>query len=89
MITLFISSVCPDSPPALDAFKNSDPLYEVVDINKSISNLKRFLYFRDRNSFFDLIKEKNNVGVPSIMVGEGEEFYEFTPNMDLSFLKTK
>lgn len=87
MITLFISSKCPDTPPALEAFEKTDLQYEIIDITDSMKNLKRFLFFRDSNPFFDSIKEKNNVGVPSIMIGEGEQFYEFTPDMDLDILK--
>lgn len=50
-------------------------------------NLKIFLAFRDKSSFFDPIKKRGSVGIPTIMVGHGEEFLEAFPEMDLSSLK--
>lgn len=50
-------------------------------------NLKIFLAFRDKSSFFDPAKKKGNVGIPVIMVGNGEAFYDADPEMDLNLLR--
>lgn len=86
MITLFVSNVCPDCPEAIEAFEKSGLEYRLVDINTSIPNLKEFLKYRDKDSFFDSVKVNNKVGVPSIMIGEGEKFYLYSPGMDLKNL---
>lgn len=86
MITLFISSLCPDCPPAVEAFENSLLDYKIIDITESMANLKAFLKYRDKDSFFDSIKFKGQVGVPAIMIGEGEKFYSFSSELDLKNL---
>ncbi|SUB74925.1 glutaredoxin domain-containing protein [Peptoniphilus indolicus] len=86
MITLFISSLCPDCPPALEAFENSSLDYKIIDITESMANLKAFLKYRDKDSFFNSIKANCQVGVPSIMVGDGEKFYSFSSELDLKNL---
>jgi len=50
-------------------------------------SLKIFLAFRDKDPFFKPIKKKGSVGIPTIMVGLGEAFYEGLPGMDLGPLK--
>lgn len=47
-------------------------------------SLKIFLAFRDQSPFFDPIKKKGSVGIPVIMVGNGEAFYEAYPGMNLT-----
>lgn len=89
MITLFISCKCPDTKAALEAFNSNNIKYKLVDINENMKNLKRFLHFRDNSVFFNKVKKLNNVGVPSIMIDEGKEFYLFEEGMDLSFLENK
>ncbi|WP_422484881.1 hypothetical protein [Gudongella sp. DL1XJH-153] len=50
-------------------------------------SLKIFLAFRDKSSYFDSIKKKGSVGIPTIMIGNGEKFLEGFPGMDISELK--
>lgn len=50
-------------------------------------SLKIFLAFRDKSQYFDPIKKKGSVGIPTIMIGHGEKFLEGVPGMDLSELK--
>ena len=51
-----------------------------------MANLKAFLKYRDKDSFFNSIKANCQVGVPSIMVGDGEKFYSFSSELDLKNL---
>lgn len=49
--------------------------FRYVDITESMFNLKRFLKYRDNNEAFDEIKRKNRVGIPVIMVNNGQKFF--------------
>lgn len=80
MLTLFVSSLCPDCPPAIAEVKEKNLDCEIVDITESMANLKRFLKERDLSEDFDEIVEKGNVGVPALM--RDEEFYFFDGNLD-------
>ena len=80
MLTLFVSSLCPDCPPAIAKVKEKNMDCEIVDITESMANLKRFLKERDLSEDFDEIVEKGNVGVPALM--RDEEFYFFDGNLD-------
>ena len=80
MLTLFISSLCPDCPPAIAEIKEKNLDCEIVDITQSMANLKRFLKERDLSEDFDEIVEKGNVGVPALM--RDDKFYFFDGNLD-------
>lgn len=80
MLTLFISSLCPDCPPAIAEVKEKNLDCEIVDITQSMANLKRFLKERDLSEDFDEIVEKGNVGVPALM--RDDKFYFFDGNLD-------
>lgn len=80
MLTLFVSSLCPDCPPAIAAVKEKNLDCEIVDITASMANLKRFLKERDLSEDFDEIVEKGNVGVPALM--RDDKFYFFDGNLD-------
>lgn len=75
MITLFISHLCPDCPPALKFVKNEKLNVRIIDITSSMKALKYFLKFRDNNPYFEAIKKDGKVGIPLFMEGEGEKFY--------------
>lgn len=80
MLTLFVSSLCPDCPPAIAEVKEKNLNCEIVDITESMANLKRFLKERDLSEDFDEIVEKGNVGVPALM--RDDKFYFFDGNLD-------
>lgn len=80
MLTLFVSSLCPDCPPAIAAVKEKNLDCEIVDITASMANLKRFLKERDFSEDFDKIVEENRVGVPALK--RDDEFYFFDGNLD-------
>lgn len=80
MLTLFVSSLCPDCPPAIAEVKEKNLDCEIVDITQSMANLKRFLKERDLSEDFDEIVEKGNVGVPALM--RDDKFYFFDGNLN-------
>ena len=50
-------------------------------------NLKLFLNHRDNNPVFDSIKEKGQVGLPCIVVGNGEQIVFDYNDLDIEDLK--
>lgn len=80
---LFVSSLCPDCPPAIEMVEKSGLKVSILDITESMRNLKIFLKYRDKCEYFDEIKKNGSVGVPTFMVGDGEEFFGFDENLNL------
>lgn len=80
MLTLFVSSHCPDCPPAIEEIKRKNLDVEIVDITASMSNFKKFLKYRDFSDYFDEIVDAGKVGVPALM--RDDEFYFFDGNLD-------
>jgi glutaredoxin-related protein len=86
-ITFFGSPLCPDCDPAREYLLENDINFEYIDITDSMRSLKVFLAQRDNAPFFDSVKTQGKVGIPAIMIGEGDEFYQAYPGMDLSPFK--
>ena len=80
MLTLFVSSLCPDCPPAIEEIKKKDIKCEIIDITSSMASLKKFLKERDFSDAFDEIVEENRVGVPCLM--RDDEFFFFDGDLD-------
>lgn len=86
-ITLFGSQHCPDCPPVIDYLSKNYIVYDYIDITASMRNLKYFLKFRDSNLFFDHAKKNGNVGIPTLMINDGEDFIVGDSDIDLERLK--
>ena len=79
-VIVYYSEYCKDCGPlkaALDA---------PVDISSGMFPLKQFLKYRDHRPEFDPIKEKGQVGVPCIVVNDGEQIMFSVPE-DLDILR--
>lgn len=44
-----------------------------LDISESMMNLKRFLKYRDSRPEFDRIKKYGSIGLPCVVVNDGEQ----------------
>lgn len=54
-----------------------------MDITENMLNLKKFLSFRDNYEIFDEIKINKYVGVPCVVVNNGEEIiFDIENNLD-------
>lgn len=80
MLTLFVSSLCPDCPPAIEEIKKREIKCEIIDITSSMASLKKFLRERDFSDAFDEIVEEGSVGVPCLM--RDDEFFFFDGDLD-------
>lgn len=70
-LTVYGSELCHDCRDAFARMKEEGTVYEYVDINASMSNLKAFLRLRDRREEFDAIKADGYVGVPCFYFEDG------------------
>jgi glutaredoxin-related protein len=61
---------------------NNDVDYMYIDITESMRNLKIYLKLRDTRPEFDKIKEKGMVGIPLVMIGNGEKLIFEKPALD-------
>jgi glutaredoxin-related protein len=61
--------------------------FEYINITESMRTLKIFLALRDKAPYFDKIKASGSVGIPTIVVGEGEEFINGSSDIDFTKLK--
>lgn len=69
---LFFSELCPDTKPFITELKNLQIDYEAIEITTSMVNLKRFLKLRDNNPIFDSIKQKGYIGIPALLLSQGD-----------------
>lgn len=57
--------------------------YVYLDITDSMFNLKKFLKYRDNHSEFEEIRKKGSVGIPCLVINNGEKFiFDESPNID-------
>ena len=56
--------------------------FEYIDITDSMRNLKIYLKLRDTMAEFDEIKKVGRVGVPFIMIGNGEKLIFDEPDLE-------
>ena len=69
-ITLYFSSLCPDTAPFKAAMERLGVTAREVDITASMRNLKEFLRLRDSEEVFVPRKEQGMVGVPCLVANE-------------------
>lgn len=46
--------------------------FAYLDITDSMMNLKRFLKYRDNYKEFDEIKARGSIGIPCVVINDGE-----------------
>ncbi|HNT03303.1 MAG TPA: hypothetical protein PLY12_12030 [Bacillota bacterium] len=61
---------------------NNGIIYEYIDITDSMKNLKVYLKLRDTRPEFEEIKRIGRVGIPFIMLDNGEKLIFDQPELD-------
>ena len=56
--------------------------YTLIDMTDSMATLKAFLHYRDNFKEFDAIKEQGRVGLPCIVINDGEKIIFGQPELD-------
>jgi glutaredoxin-related protein len=59
----------------------NDVEFTYVDITSSMRNLRDFLRYRDSHPAFAEVREKNRVGVPCIVIEDGEKILFGKPDL--------
>lgn len=58
-----------------------------MNISEELMSLKIFLKYRDNSPAFKEIKEKGRIGVPCVMVNNGEKFFFDQDSLNLDELR--
>lgn len=69
---VFGSSMCPDCIVLRKALDEREVKYLYLDITENLANLKKFLKFRE-DPAFDFAKENGSIGIPAMVVNDGEK----------------
>lgn len=72
-IIVFGSKYWPDCQPAEEYLSKNNIKYAYLDVSEGMLNLKKFLKYRDNYSEFNEIKEKGSIGLPCIVINNGEK----------------
>lgn len=73
---LYYTEQCPDTAPFVAELEKLKIAYEPIEILTNLTNFKRFLRLRDTHSAFDLAKEKGYVGIPVLLLANGDAVLE-------------
>lgn len=65
----------PECEPVKEFLSENRIKFKYRDITENMVNLKLFLKLRDNRPEFKEIKEKNQVGLPCIVIGREEEIF--------------
>lgn len=72
-VVVFGSKHWPDCEPAKEYLSENNIKFLYLDISESMFNLKKFLDYRDTREEFDEIKKSGRVGLPCIVINDGEK----------------
>ena len=69
---VFGSSMCPDCIVMKKALDEREVKYLYLDITENLANLKKCVKFRE-DPAFDFEKENGSIGIPAMVVNDGEK----------------
>lgn len=81
-ITVFGSQHWPSCAPMKEFLSKNDIKFVYIDITDSMLNLKTYLKLRDSRPEFDEVKKAGRVGIPFIMINNGEKFIFDEPDLN-------
>lgn len=71
-ISIYGSTLCPDTVEALERLEREEIAYEYFDITDNLANLKAFLKYRDASAIFDAARAGGGIGIPFFIIGDGD-----------------
>jgi glutaredoxin-related protein len=71
-IFLFGSPKCPDCVVLKEMLDKAQVRFTFIDVQDSLGKLKMFLKYRDTLPEFEEVKQKGSVGIPFVVVNDGE-----------------
>jgi len=72
-ITVYGHKCCPDCQKLLQTFNDNKIEYTFMDMSETVSAVKGFVKLRETRPEFDEIKAAGALGIPCIVVNDGEE----------------
>ena len=81
---LYFAETCPDTAPFKEKLAELGISYKEVEVMSSLKNFKEFLFVRDTYTQFEGIRGNIKIGIPCLVISEGECILELN---DLTKLK--
>lgn len=72
-LVIYGHDLCPDCHQLLKTLDENEIEYTFNDMTKSVSAVKEFANLREARPEFDKVKEAGGLGIPCVVVNDGEE----------------
>ena len=69
---LYFAATCPDTAPFKEKLAELGISYKEVEVMSSLKNFKEFLFVRDTYAQFEGIRGNMKIGIPCLVISEGE-----------------
>ena len=69
---LYFAETCPDTAPFKEKLAELGISYKEVEVMSSLKNFKEFLFARDTYTQFEGIRGNMKIGIPCLVISEGE-----------------
>ena len=69
---LYFAETCPDTAPFKEKLAELGISYKEVEVMSSLKNFKEFLFVRDTYTQFEGIRGNMKIGIPCLVISEGE-----------------
>ena len=75
---LYFAETCPDTAPFKEKLAELGITYKEVEVMSSLKNFKEFLFIRDTYTQFEGIRGNMKIGIPCLVISEGECILELS-----------
>ena len=75
---LYFAETCPDTAPFKEKLEELGITYKEVEVMSSLKNFKEFLFVRDTYTQFEGIRGNMKIGIPCLVISEGECILELS-----------
>lgn len=75
---LYFAETCPDTAPFKEKLAELGITYKEVEVMSSLKNFKEFLFVRDTYTQFEGIRGNMKIGIPCLVINEGECILELS-----------
>ena len=75
---LYFAETCPDTAPFKERLAELGITYKEVEVMSSLKNFKEFLFVRDTYTQFEGIRGNMKIGIPCLVISEGECILELS-----------
>ena len=75
---LYFAETCPDTTPFKEKLEELGITYKEVEVMSSLKNFKEFLFVRDTYTQFEGIRGNMKIGIPCLVISEGECILELS-----------